>query len=390
MRKVVFAVMLLVVAAYLNPAFALKFIGYGDTRDNATMQSTINDLMDKETPEAILFTGDMENSYSSTGYNSWKSRLMSRSNIAAVINAGNFAWAIGNHESGAANSEGGFNLIKSSGLVKGSATSYYAWKQENCFFVCLGYLRSDQYPWLRTQLTSESAKSAKWRFIFSHKPVYSTSEHGADGDTSEGQPVTRLRKYCDTFKVTAYFSGHDHGYQRTKLLNNNATVATSSPYDIRKTPGTIFMVNGGGGAPLRPWESASWAAYTAEIYNYTAIKATEDTCYFTTRNDNGAIVDQWIVVDKDPVEAVKNTSLKAIPAISTLTYTAQNVNYSIQNNSNVSLKMYNARGELVSTLVNGHTSAGSYSVPTGKLVAGIYIAELKVDGKSISQKITVN
>jgi hypothetical protein len=346
--------------------------------------------MDKENPEAVIFSGDMEGSYSSSGFTTWKGRLTKDNpNLTNVINAGNFAWAIGNHEGGGTDPASGFSNIKNSGMVKKSSTSYYAWKQGNCFFVCMGYLAAGQYPWLRSQLNSEESKSAKWRFIFSHKPVYSTSDHGADGNTSEGTSVTLLRKYCDTFKVTAYFSGHDHGYQRTKLLNNNAPVATSSPYDIRKTPGTIYMVNGGGGAPLRSWPSASWAAYSAKIYNYTVVNATADTCYFETKNEKGAIVDKWIVVDKATV-SVKNSIVSAASSAPSLTYSAQTLGYTLSENANVSLRMFNARGELVRTLVEGNKSAGSYSVPTGTMLAGIYIAELKVNGKSTSQKITVN
>lgn len=71
-------------------------------------------------------------------------------------------------------------------------------------------------------------------------------------------------------------------------------------------------------------------------------------------------------------------------------YTARSISYAVPENAGVSLKMYNARGEVVSTLVNGFKSVGSYSVPTGKLVAGIYICELRVNGKAMSQKITAN
>ncbi|MCU0609849.1 MAG: metallophosphoesterase [Chitinispirillaceae bacterium] len=392
MRRVVFPAFLLALAVYVNPAFALKFIGWGDTRDNANVQQQVADRMETEKPEAILFSGDMEGSYSSAGFTAWKGRLTkNHPNLTALINAGNFAWAIGNHEGGGSNGEGGFNNIKNSGMVKGSSLSYYSWKQGNCFFVCMGYMRADQYAWLRTQLNSDSSKAAKWRFIFQHKPIYSSfTGHGANGDVSEGSDIKPYRKMCDTFKVTAQFSGHDHGYQRSKLLNANAVVATASPYDIQKTPGTIYMMNGSGGAPYYSFNSATWSAFAQKVNGYTVINATDDTCYFETKNTSGAIVDNWIIVDKDPVVSVRKSVVSAVSSTPSLTYSAQSLSYTVSENANVSLRMFNARGELVSTLVEGNKNAGSYSVQTGKMLAGIYIAELKVNGKSTSQKITVN
>jgi len=375
---------LFALAIAFNPAYALKFIGYGDTRDNPSCQATQATLMEAEGPEAIINTGDIAGSYSTSSFNAWKATLTAKPGLNALVTGGKVAIALGNHD-------GSFSNIQGSGMVKGSSKEYYSWKQGNCFFVCMGYLSSSNYPWLRTQLNSDSAKAAKWRFIFQHKPIYSSFDgHGGDGTTSEGTSVTLERQYCDTFKVTAFFSGHDHGYERSKLMHHNTVAATTSPYNLQTTPGTIYMMNGSGGAPFyAPASTApSWRSYAQATYGICTVNATTDTCYFKFKNNSGTVLDSWIMFDKTTVGTVPaGTESAALPK-QTITLSSSCLNYTVPQNGKVLLKLYNVKGELLATLIDKSMDAGSYSLQISQ-TAGIYVCALSVNGTTVSRKISL-
>jgi len=85
------------------------------------------------------------------------------------------------------------------------------------------------------------------------------------------------------------------------------------------------------------------------------------------------------------VTVVNNTKSKNLPAIFALQQNFPNpfnpstqIDFSIPQQSNVQLKVYNTLGQLVTTLVNGNLSAGSHSVTfdARNLASGLYIYRL--------------
>jgi hypothetical protein len=71
------------------------------------------------------------------------------------------------------------------------------------------------------------------------------------------------------------------------------------------------------------------------------------------------------------------------------------ISYSLPVSGEVSLKLYDISGQLVSTLANGHHPAGSYSLqlaanrPRQNLAAGIYILRLESEGNTTTQKLII-
>jgi hypothetical protein len=69
--------------------------------------------------------------------------------------------------------------------------------------------------------------------------------------------------------------------------------------------------------------------------------------------------------------------------------------YALPGSGNVSLKLYDIAGRLVSTLASGYHAAGTYSLPITasgleqKLAAGIYVIRLDSDGRRTTQKLVV-
>ncbi len=65
------------------------------------------------------------------------------------------------------------------------------------------------------------------------------------------------------------------------------------------------------------------------------------------------------------------------------------ITYSIPKASDVSLKVYNTIGEVVSTLVNGHQEAGKFNVTfnANNLPSGVYFYSIRADGYSSVKKM---
>ncbi|MCK4978772.1 MAG: T9SS type A sorting domain-containing protein, partial [Candidatus Delongbacteria bacterium] len=65
------------------------------------------------------------------------------------------------------------------------------------------------------------------------------------------------------------------------------------------------------------------------------------------------------------------------------------ISFSIKNNSQVKLSVYNSGGEIVSKMINGMMKKGSHSVnfDASELTGGIYFYKLEVDGRSLEKKM---
>jgi len=65
------------------------------------------------------------------------------------------------------------------------------------------------------------------------------------------------------------------------------------------------------------------------------------------------------------------------------------ISYDLKNTSNVKLVIYNAKGEMLKSLVSGVHSAGRHSIKfdASGLNSGVYFYQLEADGKSMTKKM---
>lgn len=137
------------------------------------------------------------------------------------------SWPVwGNHEKG-----GGKDSKENWHKFYGIKTRY-SFTFKNAKFIILRlmwgpdpkYLKGEQLAWFKKELEGARGKHI---FVFSHGPSY-TVGHKSPGDH------TLINSLCKKYKITAYFSGHDHIYYRTKRV------------------GTTFIIQGCGGAGIYP------------------------------------------------------------------------------------------------------------------------------------------
>jgi len=293
MRRIFPAFFTIAIITLCADTWALHFIGYGDTRSSATTHQQIVDAFAKVNPELVVHSGDLWDGYSASQF---KSILTKNSNIAALLNANKFLVARGNHEDESA------VLAFSPSIVRDHSIRY-SFTEGNTYFVCIGYDPSQNTAWLEQQLSSTASRNARWRVIYGHVPVYSSGEHGASG-------VTAFEALCDKYKVTLYISGHDHIYERTWPIVEKKVTTKTAPF--ASTAGTIYIVTGGGGAPLYDVGSNWWTATKISTNHWCDIDAADDHLTLTAKKIDGSVIDQFTI--KTPTTEIVNPIQTPAPA----------------------------------------------------------------------------
>jgi hypothetical protein len=274
-----------VVFLFAKTGMCLNFAAYGDTRDNPAEHSQLLSQIAKDSPQVVLHVGDL---WGGTGAAAWKAAVTGQPAMAALLSANRFLVSRGNHETEAEVLAFSPSLVRRDSIL-------YSFTEGNCFFACMGYDPGLNSTWLEAQLSSAACQNAAWRFVWAHKPVYSTGSHGADGNTSEGTSVVNFRSLCDKYKVNIVFSGHDHEYERSKLIRSGLVTDSTDNFPATAS-GTVYLLTGGGGAPLYgvvavpPW----WRKFGQSIYEYCVIQAGNDSLVMTAKKSDGTLLDAFI------------------------------------------------------------------------------------------------
>lgn len=268
----------LLLAGAVIPGRATNFVAYGDSRSNQAVHQRVVTAFCSEKPELVLHVGDLWSDY---GPARWLDALRSNPVSKALLESNRFLVTKGNHESSIEE----ITAIHPS-LVR-NQTIPYAFTQGNCFFVCAGE-EPTNLGWIKAQLASEESRKARWRILWAHNPCYSTGEHRVDG------AYPGLRDLLDTYHVDLYVSGHDHTYERTHLMRDGVIVGTGHAFDLARTPGTVYVITGGAGAPLYRFHKAkAWSACRLSTYHYCSVRASDSRLLFQAKGVEGNVIDQF-------------------------------------------------------------------------------------------------
>lgn len=201
----------------------MRFVVYGDTRDGHDVHRKLVALILKQKPAFVLQTGDLVHNGADNGLWTIYDEITGAMRKELPVYP-----ARGNHDLGGPGYEQRVTAPFSSGNKL-----YYSFDKGGCHFVSIDSFSpckpgSKQYTWLEGDLKRAQNRDGHI-FVFSHVPAYSIGSHGSD--------LTVRSVLCPLFQkygVTAVFNGHDHNYYRTTR------------------DGILYIVAGGGGAPLYP------------------------------------------------------------------------------------------------------------------------------------------
>ena len=133
--------------------------------------------------------------------------------------------------------------------------------------------------WLEEDLTDSNAK---WKFIGTHKPFYST----AKGQNDQESPRHHLLDIIQENGVAMTVAGHKHNYERFYPMLDGE----------KAEDGIIHLVTGGAGAPLYPFGPEQDITAKKEMdYHLIIYTITSDMMKATVKGVNGNIIDEFVV-----------------------------------------------------------------------------------------------
>ncbi|MBI4301164.1 MAG: metallophosphoesterase [Chloroflexi bacterium] len=217
---------------------SIYFVAWGDNRTNHPIHKKLADLVEEAAPDFVINVGDLVES--GRRMSDWEAFFDAERELLA--NAPLYP-TLGNHE---LNDPLYFSLFTLPGNER-----WYSFDSGPAHFVTLDVVfsaygpGSEQYAWLERDLRETTQP---WKIVYIHFPPYSfTPSRGSV------EAVRQLVPLFEKYGVALVFSGHNHHYQRN-ILN-----------------GVIYVVTGGGGAPLHPVGTSPWTAYAEETYHFLKI-----------------------------------------------------------------------------------------------------------------------
>ncbi|MFA6296717.1 MAG: metallophosphoesterase [Patescibacteria group bacterium] len=260
---------------YLND-WQFDFEAYGDTRTGDTAHQEVVNQMVPLNSDFVLHVGDLVNSASSLP--EWQTFFSITANLMnKPIKNGltrNFYPAVGNHEVPVADYQAQFNNIP----------TYYSFDYFGWHFISIDNYEdfatgSTQYNWLVNDL---SANQNKEIIVWFHEPAYSSGHHGPNATVHD-----YLIPLFEQYGVAVVFNGHDHIYERTYPIYQNA---------VNYNNGIVYVVTGGGGAPLGNFTTGNWwTAAGGSEYEFVYLQATSSKLYANVVNNNGTQIDNFTV-----------------------------------------------------------------------------------------------
>lgn len=222
-------------------------------------------------PDFVLHMGDMvENGSVSSQWTTFfniERNLMRQAPLYGVL---------GNHEQ---NSPLYFMAFHLPGTER-----WYSFDYGNAHFIGLevdGYASyapgSAQMLWLANDLAQTRQH---WKVVFYHIPPYSSGSHGSDLPGREA-----LEPLFIQYGVDLVFNGHDHDYERSSAN------------------GIVYIVAGGGGAPLYTQVNPNPASlYFTSTYHSVLVTVTGSLLTGTAVRSDGVAFDRFSLVKAEVVK----------------------------------------------------------------------------------------
>lgn len=179
-----------------------------------------------------------------------------------------FQACLGNHDIRTANGDpqvkyAGFNM----------QGRYYTYRRDHVqFFVLDTNTNADiktQLVWLEQEL---SKSKVLWKVVYGHHPVYASGHYGSNPSF-----IKAFTPIFQKHNVQLYINGHEHHYERTKVIN-----------------GTTYLICGAG-AGTRPVGKNEWTAYSAEKLSFAAYNVYADRIELSGIGTDNKVFDRGVI-----------------------------------------------------------------------------------------------
>jgi hypothetical protein len=153
----------------------------------------------------------------------------------------------------------------------------------------------DQVAWLAADLAGSAARAADFRVAVFHHPPYTAGHHPSELAVREHWEELFVRQGIDLV-----FNGHNHYYQRTWPVTADGAVKTAERTEagvdlVRTGTAPLYIVTGGGGAPLYDPEPADFVAVSAKRRHHVQVDYTPGELRLRAIAEDGQLLDEFVM-----------------------------------------------------------------------------------------------
>jgi 3',5'-cyclic AMP phosphodiesterase CpdA len=276
---------------------SVHFTAMGDFGTGGSTQAAVLKLLTQpgRAGELLLALGD--NAYSSGTEQEFQDRMFKP--MAALLREVPLFATLGNHEHVTSAGQPYLDNFYLPANNPARTERYYSFDWGPVHFVALDSTcavlgsvdvckLAVQKSWVAQDL---AATKQPWKVVFFHHPPWSSGDHGSQ--------LAMRREFGPLFEqygVDLVLTGHDHNYERTRLMKGDAVAASGAR-------GITYVVVGSGGASLRsfPGSQPSWTAYRNNTdVGYLDVKVSGGTLTARFFNAAGAEKDRFSVTKTLP------------------------------------------------------------------------------------------
>ncbi len=261
----------------------------GDSGTGSAEQVALAALMTKASPDILLHVGDMAYPYGAPSYYYQYFFKIYPELLASTC----IYPTLGNHDC-QKSPEYWLSAFHLPANNPAGSESYYSFDAGDAHFVCLNSCGDDvpaeQVEWLKKDL---SASDRSWKVVFLHHAPYSNGRHGG---------VDRVRKaissVVESHGVDLVLAGHEHVYERTyPVLNGQVRSGYQDP-DFVSPGGTVYVVTGGGGAPLYNFVGSPEAylnSFFKSVHHFCRLSITPERLECRAISAQGTLIDTFTI-----------------------------------------------------------------------------------------------
>ncbi len=261
------------------------FLVFGDSGTGSEAQAAVaRRLLAEQDVSLVLHTGDISQDDGSLDrmeahYFSVYAPLMSRAPFFPTL---------GNHDYGTdlAAPYLSVHVLPASDTPAADLGRYYSFDWGDVHFVSLdsnllvsATSTRRMLEWLERDL---QRTRSFWKLAFLHHPPFPSGHHLEDSLSARVR--TLVLPILERHGVQVVFSGHEHTYQRSKLLRDGQPV--------NSLRGIVCIITGGGGADLHPVGSLPQLAFGEAVHHYLRVRVEAWRLEITAVASDGRIVDR--------------------------------------------------------------------------------------------------
>jgi hypothetical protein len=247
-----------------------SFIVFGDTRTNHDAhRSVVNGILRAlPRPFFIVHTGDLVEEGNAIA--EWDTFFDIERPILGTVP---FYPCMGNHEP---DSKYYYDLFPVPSGGGPHREAWYSFRRDNAVIIGLDTEREieAQVAFLDAELTKAERDHVRWKFVFFHRPIYSSGSHGGSAEEQKAWAPVLVKH-----KVTAVFCGHDHLYEHSLA------------------DGVNYFTSGGGGAPLYAvgQKPNPYHVKGVSTYHFIQVLVRPTNVEIRVVRPNGVLIDRVVV-----------------------------------------------------------------------------------------------